>query len=329
MEEQSPKPFFPAIDCHVDLLYDLIRHHPGSSLRDLTDAWVTLPRLAAGGVRVIVSVLYCPDDNNGPAFAAPYLHYLLKQASERLDGLHFIRTAEELAAAFHGSGAPGALFLLENADALLEYPPQALKAQGCLAVGLTHVGRNRIGNGNAIDDPEGLTPAGRDLVIELDRLGFAIDTAHLSEPAFSEVTGLFSGPLFSSHTGFRAFNDYPRNLSDEQVRAILGRGGVVGIAACPGLLSEDIKAGITDLFRQIDWFVQRYGAEGIGIGSDFGGYDTFCAGFNDHTAVPDLAELLVKAGYPDTAVAGIMGGNWFRFFSRILAANENMSGTGE
>ncbi len=324
MAEQPPNRSFPVIDGHVDLLYDLIRHHPEKPLGEVTDGWIGLRGLEEGGVRVIVSVFYCPDASNGAPIAADYLRYLRKYAGKNLQCLQTIRTAKELAACYHGSGAPGALLLLENADPLLEYPPQLLKADGFVAVGLTHVGRNRIGDGNAVDDPEGLTPEGRALVRELDRLGFAIDTAHLSEPAFREVTELFSGPLFSSHTGLRAFNDFPRNLSNEQIRSILGRGGIVGLAACPSLLSEDVKAGVTDFFHQVDWFVQEHGSDGIGIGSDFGGYDTVCAGFNDHSRIPALAELLVKAGYPDAAIAGILGANWFRFFSRLLPATSAM-----
>jgi membrane dipeptidase len=309
----------PAIDSHVDLLYDLIRHHPDVLHKDLPDAWVTLPKLAEGGVRVFVSVFYCPDSYNGPVKSADYLRYLLEYAENHLHRLNTIRTVEELAAFYHGSGTPGALLLLENADPLLEYPPQALKERGFVGVGLTHVGRNRIGDGNTIENPIGLSPAGRKLVLELDRLGFAIDTAHLSEPAFQEVANLFTGPLFSSHTGFRVFNEMPRNLSDGQIRAILSRDGVVGMAAAPGMLSDDKNVDITHVFRQIDWFVQKYGVEGIAIGSDMGGYDGVCEGFNDHSDFPRLAELLAGAGYPDPAIEGIMGGNWFRFFSRLLA----------
>jgi membrane dipeptidase len=90
------------------------------------------------------------------------------------------------------------------------------------------------------------------------------------------------------------------------------------MAAAPGMISDDAKVGISHVFRQIDWFVQKHGAEGIAIGSDFGGYDGICQGFNDHRDFPRLAELLARAGYPDSAVQGIMGGNWFRFFSRLL-----------
>jgi microsomal dipeptidase-like Zn-dependent dipeptidase len=64
--------------------------------------------------------------------------------------------------------------------------------------------------------------------------------------------------------------------------------------------------------------VQKYGPSGVGIGSDFGGYDTVCEGFEDHSRLPALAAMLVEAGYPDTAIQGIMGDNWYRFFFKLL-----------
>jgi membrane dipeptidase len=317
MSEQPLGKTYPAIDSHVDLLFDLIRHHPDKQLKDLPDAWVSLPKLVEGGVRVIVSAFYCKDAYNGPQ-AEDNLRYLLEYSERYLGGLPPIRSAAELASCYQGSGEPGALLLLENADPLVELPPKILKQRGFLAVGLTHFGANRIADGNAVPNPAGLTPTGRNLVRELDHLGFAIDTAHLPDPGFWEVVDLFSGPLLSSHTGFRAFFDAPRNLSDKQIRAILSRGGVMGIAACPSILSEHERADISLVFRQIDWFVQKYGPQGIGIGSDFGGYSTICKRFEDHTRFPRLAELLVKSGYPDKDVEGVLGGNWFRFFSSLL-----------
>lgn len=317
MSEKPPGNTYPAIDSHVDILFDLIRHHPDKQLKELPHAWVSLPKLAEGGVRVIVSAFYCKDAYNGPR-AADNLRYLFEYGERYLGGLSPIQSAAELAACYHGSGEPGALLLLENADPLVELPPQDLKQKGFLAVGLTHFGTNRIADGNAVPNPSGFTPAGRKLVRELDHLGFAIDTAHLSDPGFWELIDLFSGPLFSSHTGLRAFFDAPRNLSDKQIRVILSRGGVMGIAACPGILSEYERADLSLVFRQIDYFVQKYGPLGIGIGSDFGGYSTICKRFEDHTRFPRLAELLVKSGYPDKDVAGIMGENWFRFFSALF-----------
>ncbi len=319
MVSQMQNYLYPAIDSHVDLLYDLIRRHPDVPLRDLPDAWVSLPKLSAGNVRVIVSAFFCKDAYNGSR-AADNLRSLFYYSDRICGGLTPVSNAEQLAASYSGTKGPCALFLLENADALVEFPPEALLKRGFRVVGLTHFGANRLADGNAVPRPAGLTSIGRKLVRDLDRLGFAIDSAHLPDPGFWDVAEIFSGPIISTHTGLRAFHDVPRNLSEDQIRTILSHGGIVGIAACPGILSADEKADITLLFRHIDWVVQRFGPEGVGIGSDLGGYSTVCKGFEDHTRFPDLAFLMEKAGYPETAIAGIMGGNWFRFFSRLLSA---------
>ena len=309
---------FPVADGHVDLVYDLMRRHPGTPVEDLTESWCSLPRLAAGNVRVIVAACYCQDACNGPLTASGNLRSLLQYAEDYLKVLPVIRTPRELAGCFEGAGAPGALLLLENADPLLEYDPEILRLRGFRLVGLTHAGRNRIGCGNKVEFPSGLTEAGRSLVARLDRLGMAIDTAHLSEPCFREVADTFSGPLVSTHTGIRAFCDTPRNLSDQQARTILGRDGMIGLAVYPGMLTRTGEADIHDYFRQLDWLLQRYGPRGIGIGSDFGGFDTACRDLEDHASLPRLAGLLSDAGYSDQVIGAVFGENWRRFFSGLL-----------
>lgn len=309
---------FPVADGHVDLVYDLMRHHPGTPVEDLTESWCSLPRLAAGNVRVIVAACYCQDACNGPLTASGNLRSLLQYAEDYLKVLPVIRTPRELAGCFEGTGAPGALLLLENADPLLEYDPEILRLRGFRLVGLTHAGRNRIGCGNKVEFPSGLTEAGRSLVARLDRLGMAIDTAHLSEPCFREVADTFSGPLVSTHTGIRAFCDTPRNLSDQQARTILARDGMIGLAVYPGMLTPTGEADIHDYFRQLDWLLQRYGPRGIGIGSDFGGFDTACRDLEDHASLPRLAGLLSDAGYSDQVIGAVFGENWRGFFSGLL-----------
>lgn len=314
----TPPGRFRVIDGHVDLLYDLVRHHPDKPLEDVSDAWCGLPRLAAGNVRIVVSAFYCQDGCNGPLSAAENLRSLLRYAESNLKALPVIRTRQELAACFEGSGNPGTLPLLENADPLLEFDPEVLARQGFRVVGLTHAERNRIGCGNNAENPTGLTGAGRSLVARLDRLGMAIDTAHLSEPSFRDLLEIFSGPLVSTHTGIRSFCDTPRNLTDRQIRAILDREGMIGLAAYPGMLDPSGKADSTDFFRQLDWLIQKYGPGGIGIGSDFGGFDTMCRGLEDYSALPRVAEFLSDAGYSDRVIEGVLGENWLRFFSRLL-----------
>jgi membrane dipeptidase len=132
------------------------------------------------------------------------------------------------------------------------------------------------------------------------------------------VLELYPGPLACSHTGLRHFCNRPRNLDDDQLAALFDRGGMVGLAFAPGLLTLSAGANLELVFTQLDWLVQRFGAERVGLGSDFGGFDGICAGLEEPARLPALAARLQQAGYPDPAIAGIMGENWRRFHAAVL-----------
>jgi len=304
---------WPAFDGHVDLVYAL-RQQASPALA----AGPFAPsRLAAGGVRVMASALYCADTCNGPA-AAGHLAELIGAEDQFLGNLPLICTRRDLEKAWGDTGPPGRLRLLENADALLEFGVAAACAAGIVTVGLTHVGRNRLADGNAVADPGGLTVAGQCLLAELGDAGRVVDVAHLAPPGFRQVLDRYPGPLVCSHTGLRHFCNRPRNLDNGQLAALLGRGGIVGLAFAPGLLATAPGIDLDEVFRQLDWLVQRFGVEQIAIGSDFGGFDGVCKGLEDHSRLPELAGRLEGAGYSPVAVAGIMGENWRRFYSRVL-----------
>ena len=143
-------------------------------------------------------------------------------------------------------------------------------------------------------------------------------SAHLAEPGFRDLTRLCEGPLISSHTGVRALADIPRNLDRSQVAAILERKGVIGIAADPAMLTPSGEASIQDIFRHIDWIAQSFGADGIGIGTDFCGFRTVNTGFEDITKLADLARVMREHGYPEPGIRKIMGGNWRVFYESLL-----------
>jgi membrane dipeptidase len=116
----------------------------------------------------------------------------------------------------------------------------------------------------------------------------------------------------------RALADIPRNLTRNQVAAILERKGVIGIAADPKMLTPSGEASIQDIFRHIDWIAQSFGADGIGIGTDFCGFHTVNAGFEDITRLSDLARIMREYGYPEPEIRKIMGENWRGFYRTLL-----------
>ena len=308
---------FPVIDGHVDLIYDMMRRAPGRPFSQLGEGHVTTSGLHRGSLRAIVSALFCPDSKNGP-HAAAYLDSLFDYAARYVDGVPVIRTAGMLKDLWGGELSTGAVYLLENADAMVEVRAESLKRRGVAAVGLTHAGRNRLGDGNGVPAPEGLSSLGKRVLADITDAGLALDTAHLSLPCFFDVLEGVPGPIFSSHTGFRRFCDLPRNLSDEQVGLLKGRGAVIGVTVNPEMLRSDKTGSMEDVFEQVDWLVQAHGIEHAAIGSDFCGFDLVCTGLEDVGKLPALAERMLRAGYPEDAVGKVMGGNWERFYGEVV-----------
>jgi len=265
-------------------------------------------------VRLVVSALYCADQHNGPESAAPHLRRLAAYAAEHLAGLAPVHTSAELEACLAGTESPGMMTLLENADALLDMELEEAVGLGVVAAGLTHAGRNRLGDGNGVAAPRGLTAAGREILGRLERRGLALDLAHLAEPSFWQALERFGGPVMSSHTGLRTFCDRPRNLSDEQVAAVAARGGVIGVTVAPEMLVTRGESTLADVIRAIDRIVQRHGATVAAIGSDFGGFAGVTRGVEEIGRIGAVAAGLQALGYPAEAVAAVMGGNWGRFY---------------
>lgn len=311
----------PVVDGHVDLVYFLKGHFPHMPFSKMTQGDLTPRQLADGHVRVLVSAFYCPDSENGPGTSTAFLSGLLDYAQTYLAEMPVLSNPKHLNQVMAGKGPPAIIPLLENADALLEWDLLDLWHRGFRAIGLTHVGTNRIGDGNHVRNPVGLSPRGKTLVRRLSESGFIIDVAHLSAPAFAQVNRIFSGALIASHTGLRHFCDIPRNLTDDQVRIILERGGIIGVTLAPNMLSSDRQAGVSEVFAHIDWLVQKYGPDQVALGSDFGGFKERCDGMENPSCFQHLAEVLDNHGYARRDIAKIMGKNWSEFYALHLDRN--------
>jgi membrane dipeptidase len=304
------------IDGHVDTLHQMFESQSNTPFEELSDLPITLEKMKNASVFAAVFALYCPDDHNG-AGAAGFLSKLMDYAGKHLTGLFHIKSARDLNDCIRQE-RPGMIWLIENSDGLLEFDRSRLAEEGIRVAGLTHQGRNRIGDGNNVPFPGGLTSEGQVLVRELAGEGFVFDAAHLAEPGFRDLTRIYEGPLISSHTGVRALADIPRNLTKSQVAEILQRKGVIGIAADPTMLALSGDASIEDIFRHIDWIAQSFDVDGIAIGSDFCGFFTPNIGFEEITRLSDLAGIMRKHGYPETGIRKILGQNWRTFYESLL-----------
>ena len=163
---------------------------------------------------------------------------------------------------------------------------------GVRFMGLTHLSNNDLGGSSfPMMGNRGLTPLGHQVVEEMARVGLSVDVAHASERTLEELFSYSSVRFFCSHTGVRGAGGGWRNLSDESLRRIADRGGVVGIILAPIYLGGDT---VEDVVRHIEHAVGVMGEEGVGIGSDYDGMVALPRGFRDVTDLPRLTEALLR-----------------------------------
>ena len=203
--------------------------------------------------------------------------------------------------------------------------------QGLRAMGPAHYGVCRYALGH--DQVGGLSAVGKELVTEMDRLGMILDVTHLSDGCFWDALKIFNGPVWASHSNCRALVPDPRQFSDDQLKAIIERGGVIGAALdawmmVPGWIRgqttpQSIGLKLEVICDHIDHVCQLAGnALHSGIGTDLdGGYGTEQTPA-DLDTIADLARIpamLEKRGYKEEDVNNIMSGNYLRFLRESWA----------
>jgi membrane dipeptidase len=256
-------------DAHNDLLLELAfrRGEPNPFARH----W--LPKLEAGGVALQVCPLY-PALEQVPEAA---LRTTLEQAAafhravaENAERVALVRTRRDLAAVEHGERL-GLVLSMEGVEPLGASADlmDVYWELGVRMVGLTWNRRNTFADGLAEERAGGLSQRGRALVERLVTLGVAIDLAHASEPTFWDVLARSGdAPVLVSHAACRAVLDTPRNLSDEQMRAIAARDGVLGVMALP-LVVDPAQPTIDRLVDHVEHAVEVMGIDHVALGGDF------------------------------------------------------------
>ncbi len=220
----------------------------------------------------------------------------------------------------------GYILSLEGADSILT--PHHLERAwetGLRAMGPAHYGIGRYALGHDQDGP--LSDLGRDLIREMDRLGMILDVTHLCDRTFWDALELFDGPVWASHSNCRALVDNPRQFSDEQLRALIERGAVIGAALDTWMIVPDWIRGdstpentgvrLSHLIDHMDHICQLAGnARHIGIGSDLdGGFGKEQSPLDLDTIadLPNIRTLLLERGYSANDADGVMSGNFLRF----------------
>ncbi|MEX2219630.1 MAG: membrane dipeptidase [Phycisphaerales bacterium] len=333
-------------DAHLDLAYlaengrDLSRDR-GECGGPHPPAAVTFPALRAGGVRACLATIFT-EAGGDDAVAYPPGDGELAHAA----GLRQLRRYERwggeggaggagLVRGLHSTG-DGALrvgILMECADPIRTAGEVEWWAgRGVIAVGMAWARGSRYATGNAPESGEsgvGLTDAGRDLVREMDRRGVAHDVSHLSDRALEDLLSLTGGRVMASHSNCRALLGgggdprlLPRHLSDEMIREIARRGGVIGLNLYARFLraglSETERPTLDDAVAHVERVCELVGhRRAVGLGSDLdGGFsaERLPVGIDSAADLPRLLGALAERGWPPDDVAGFAWGNWARFW---------------
>jgi membrane dipeptidase len=198
---------------------------------------------------------------------------------------------------------------------------------GLRAIGITHYGPNRYGGGTRSE--VGLAADALPLLRQIEELGIALDLTHLSDRAFWQVADRFGGRVLASHQNARKFCDWQRQFADEQIKFVVERGGVLGMAFDAVMLQPGWVRGVSKpevtldrVVENIDHICQLAGtARHVGIGSDLdGGYgnEQTPADLDTIADLRKLAPLLERRGYTQPDIDAILHGNWLRFFGEVL-----------
>lgn len=245
--------------------------------------------------------------------------YALEEMS---DGeLQVVRTVEDLRDNLE-AGIHSAILHFEGAEAISE---DLSELEDYYALGLRSLGpvwsrSNVFGHGvpflfpSTPDLGPGLTAAGFELVSACNSLGIMLDLSHLNEAGFWDVARLSRHPLVATHSNPFALCPSPRNLTDDQLRAIADSGGLVGVNFYVGNLREDGEeedTSIDTVLDHFDYLVETIGVDHIAIGTDFDGA-TVPLDLDGVEFLPDLLDGLSERGWSDDEIEAIGYGNWLR-----------------
>ena len=327
------------VDLHFDMPMDLYEK------RDRGNVLATdyLPELEAGNIGVLGSAIYIEDrylPEMGLRVALDQIARLYAQAEQ---GARFAicKSYQEILDA-RKDRRIALLITMEGVEPLgtdLDLL-RVFYELGVRVIGLTHARRNAAGDGGIFapsgSPRDGLTAFGRDVVQACEALGVIVDLAHISPAGFDEILAITTKPPIISHANARKYYDIERNITDEQIKMIGERHGVIGVNAV--LVSPKKEESTLDRYvDHIEHVADLIGIDGIGIGFDFFEFiyrqwpepakkelaakfttPHFIPDLSNHSHARNLTRRLIERGFSDKNIEKILRGNWIRIFKELL-----------
>lgn len=298
----------PVFDAHCDTISRILE--TGESI-DRNSGMVELEKTSRTfSCYCQLFALFANSARPGHATYDQLLACFRSQMAENEGCICHCRTAEEAERA-NRLGKAAAFLSVEGAE-LLDCDVDRLEqaaADGVIAINLTWNNANAI-SGSGREEPErGLSPLGRQFVKRMQELGVLVDVSHLSDPGFWDVMELAEKPVIASHSNARAVWNHTRNLTDEQITAIIKSQGVIGLNFYREFigLGQDFDA----VRAHLDHILDLGGSACVALGGDWDGCDTINA-LPAIVRLPDLHEYLLARNYSETLIQGLFYNNLMR-----------------
>lgn len=322
------------VDTHNDTMMKVIDEEtflPKMNIGENTENHIDIPKFKKGGIDVgffaaftdgyynnlersisrtlaIINALYFTESKNKNTFK------ISKNLQEIIDTVNTGKIAA--VATIEG----GYSFHKDNTKELIkQYYDLGVKA-----IAFTWNYSNNLGEGasriyndpDATPSPEGLTKLGEELVLEMNRLGMLVDVSHMSEKSFWDTINTTKSPIIASHSGVYSLKEHPRNLKDDQLKAIAKNGGTVGMVLSETFLTNNPPSTIKDFMDQIDYIVNLIGIDHVGLGSDFDG-TKIPVDMKDSSEMYKITEELISRGYTKEDIEKVLGKNMLRVLKDV------------
>jgi membrane dipeptidase len=355
------------VDTHIDDVTPKLQEKGWSFFDQHTDGHTDYPRLRRGGLDALFFSIYMPGTVTGPAAVFDSLERISvvrKLAEDYPDRIALCVTADQVRRA-HREGKIAALMGVEGGHMINNSLP-TLRMYADLGVRyltLTHNVSTDWADSN-VGPPQhgGLTEFGREVVLELNRLGVMVDISHVADATFWDTLAVSRAPLIASHSSCRAISGHQRNMTDEMIKTMAAKGGVIQITFVDEFLDDALyrynqkalpleeelqqrfpgrenaatrrveiekafgpapKVSWEKIIEHIDHAVKIAGVDHVGLGSDFDGAP-MPAGMDDVSQLPKISEALLQRGYRESDLRKILGQNILRVLEESRKISEQM-----
>ena len=306
------------IDAHSDIPLHILINKMNENIHEVFKSY-HLPLLKEGGVNIVFVNLFENLHPEGSLKEALLQLSELNKELENTDEAILICNKEDLNRALNENKVGLVLSMegmepISNEIVLL----RTFYDLGLRSAMLTWNWRNYFAAGSW--ETGGLSKLGKELIVEMERLGMIVDVSHLNEEGCWDIMSIAKKPVIASHSNAKSIYDHKRNLSDDQIKAIVNTGGVIGVNNY-FTINTDVEEMILDRYMdQMEYLLEVAGEDHVGLGFDFNGYlgSSEMKDLENASKTPNVTNELIKRGYGEETIKKVLGGNFLRVLEDVL-----------